>query len=286
MGDLEKKDNKKDEIYISFWIMGLKIEKEGSDVMPRRPRKYMKSSFFHIVTQGIQKSYIFEEKQDIKKYESLIKTKSEGIINLAYCIMNNHAHILISTGNVEFMEKWMHDVNTKYAKFYNKKYNRIGHVFNDRYYTQEIANAEHLYRCIKYIHDNPVKAKICRNPEEYPYSSFKGVYDGNIVNVANRLEKIIGKRYNECNNQSIFKKYEYVFFDYEQSNEEICNEFLKEIEKEYALKVIDLRNFEVFTKIIKTLKVNFGLSNLEIGEKIGVNRETIRRIVKENESKW
>ena len=182
--------------------------------MPRKPRSYEHTLFFHVITQGIDKKYIFEKSEDIKYY---IKTmyqlkQTQEIDIISYCIMNNHAHILIKTENIEELSKYMQRLNTKYGRYYNKKYNRVGYVFRDRYKSEGIYSESHLYNCIKYIYDNPVKAGICIKAEEYPYSNYK---------------KIKSKS-NE----------KYAFIDVDETKEEICKNIIhkflmmNEIEKE------------------------------------------------------
>ena len=103
--------------------------------MPRFPRSYIKTSFFHVMVQGINKSYIFEEPENIKYYISTMHklSKEQEIEIIAYCIMNNHAHMLIKTEQLKELSKYMQRLNTRYGKYYNKKHNRVGYVFRDRY---------------------------------------------------------------------------------------------------------------------------------------------------------
>lgn len=137
--------------------------------MSRFPRSYIKTSFFHVITQGINKQYIFDQSEDIKYYIKIMYEllKEHNIEIIAYCIMNNHVHILIKTEIVKELSKYMQCLNTKYAKYYNKKYNRVGYVFRDRYKSEGIYSEEHLYNCIQYIYNNSVKAGICLKAEEY-----------------------------------------------------------------------------------------------------------------------
>ena len=139
--------------------------------MPRFPRSYIKTPYFHVIVQGINKNYIFNYPEDIKYYIKILYefSKDYSIEIIAYCIMNNHAHILLKTRNLNNLSKFMHRINTKYAVYYNQKYNRVGYVFRDRYKSEGIYSEEHLHRCIQYIYDNPVKAKICDKPEDYKY---------------------------------------------------------------------------------------------------------------------
>ncbi len=82
--------------------------------MSRLPRKCMKTSFFHVITQGIDKKFIFEKPEDIKYYIKIMyKIKEEHNINIiAYCIMNNHTHMLIETQLIEQLSKYMQRINT------------------------------------------------------------------------------------------------------------------------------------------------------------------------------
>ena len=142
--------------------------------MPRISRKSLETNYYHVMVQGINKEYIFIDSNYINKYLKIISNylKDFNISILAYCIMNNHAHLLIYTENVDCLSKFMQRVNTSYARFYNKQNKRIGYVFRDRYYSQPIYSQIQLFNCVKYIHNNPVKAKMVKRMCEYQYSSY------------------------------------------------------------------------------------------------------------------
>ena len=113
--------------------------------MPRFPRSYIQTTFFHVITQGINKDYIFEYKEDIKHYIKIMYEleKKQDVKLIAYCIMNNHAHMLIKTKKIVELSKYMHRLNTRYAIYYNKKYSRVGYIFRDRYKSEGIYSEEH-----------------------------------------------------------------------------------------------------------------------------------------------
>lgn len=193
--------------------------------MSRFPRNYIKTIFFHVITQGINKSYIFEKSEDIKYHiKTMYKLSAQHEIKIiAYCIMNNHVHMLIETYDIKELSKYMQRLNTTYAKYYNKKYNRIGYVFRDRYKSEGIYSEEQLYNCIKYIYDNPVKARICNRPEEYPYSNYKKI------------------------NKNL--KENYIFIDIEddkKTSEEVIEEYLTEND----VKLEELKNDKIRLKEI------------------------------------
>lgn len=141
--------------------------------MPRVARTSLGTSFFHIMVQGINKNYIFNNKRDKNKYiEILNKYKKQCNIQiLSYCIMDNHAHLLLYMKEIKDMSRFMHAVNTSYSNYYNKTNNRVGYVFRDRYKSEPIYKEKYLLNCINYIHMNPVKAGIIKNAKEYKYSS-------------------------------------------------------------------------------------------------------------------
>ena len=142
--------------------------------MPRNSRRDFPGLFHHIMSQGINKEYIFDNDKLKKMYIDLIKEKSEknNVKIMAYCIMDNHVHMLINVDKIEEMCKFMQQINTAYAKFYNKEFDRVGYVFRNRYLSKAILDEGQLKRCIVYIHKNPVEAKIVEHERDYIFSSF------------------------------------------------------------------------------------------------------------------
>lgn len=153
--------------------------------MPRVSRKTFKSEFFHIISQGIEKKYIFNQQRCKEKYKKeMLKNLSKYKVDLlSYCIMDNHVHLLIHTEKITELSLYMQSINTAFALYYNKTNKRVGYVFRDRFKSAPVKNIKQLYRTLAYIHLNPVKAKMCSMPELYKYSSYndyidkKGVFD-------------------------------------------------------------------------------------------------------------
>lgn len=167
---------------MSLW--GKKYKKEG-DFIPRILRNYDNSKFFHTMVQEIEKKFIFDSPNNMQKYIELIKTNSKRahVSILSYCIMPNHAHILIYSKSIDNLIKFFRYTNTSYAKYFNFKNNRVGYVFRDRYKSKNIYTVQQLTDTINYIHNNPVKAGFCSFPEEYKYSSYNEYLSkSNIIN--------------------------------------------------------------------------------------------------------
>lgn len=198
--------------------------------MSRIARNKYNASFFHVMVQGLNKEYIFKKEIYIKIYENLLKRKSERYeVNIiAYCIMNNHAHILINVSKIEKMSEFMHNVNTEYAKFYNIKEKRVGYVYRDRFKSEPIENVRYFAKCINYIHMNPVKAKMVKLCENYKYSSYNNYINNNGFVNLEIVKNILGDNYIE-----ILEKYNKnvnIFLENEKCNDiddRICD-FLDE----------------------------------------------------------
>ena len=154
--------------------------------MPRIPRNFYTNSLFHVITQGIHKEFIFQSNYHKAKYLQILLKKLSNFSDvqlLAYCIMGNHAHHLIYSSNTASISALMKSVNISYARWYNIQTNRVGYVFRDRFLSEPILNAQHLFACLSYIHNNPVKAGIVTHPQNYAFSSYQQyLYKTGIVN--------------------------------------------------------------------------------------------------------
>lgn len=247
--------------------------------MARTSRENMKSSsFFHIMVQGINKEKIFETKESKEQYEKLILKFNEGVEIISYCIMDNHTHVLIQTKKVEFIEKWMKKVNTIFAMNYNKSNNRIGYVFRDRYKLQPIMNLNHLYLCAEYIHNNPVKAKICKDKKEYEYSGFVKIYQGNQMFLMNRISQILKEVIDVKENKQNDR---FDFMDEDNKNkEEICNEIINEYLKDKNLSLEEIKKDKKELKeIVRHLKEDEKISFRMMENKLKIGRETLRKLL-------
>ena len=84
-------------------------------------------------------------------------------------MMNNHTHFLVYTEDIKDFGRFMQKNNLIYAQMYNKEEKRCGVLFRNRYQTEPIYKIEYLINYIKYIHNNPVKAKMVTRFAEYPH---------------------------------------------------------------------------------------------------------------------
>lgn len=211
------------------------------------------------MVQGLNKSFIFNNEMDIKYYIKLMyELKQENNVKIiAYCIMNNHAHILLKTENISNLSKYMQRINIRFSIYYNKKYNKIGYVFRDRFKSQGIYTRQHLFNCIRYIFENPVKAGICDKAEEYPFSNARYVKE--LPNIGNNMQ--------------------YYFLDTEEDIEKFCEDSLNEVLSKNNIKMDELINNKLVLKeIVNIMKNQYNYSLRNISNRLNINREKIRKI--------
>ena len=142
--------------------------------MPRRPREKSETGIYHVIVRGINRQDIFSDDNDYQRYlETLDRTKNiSGYGIYAYCLMNNHVHLLVKETK-EDIGQVMKRIVTSYAHWYNSKHDRSGHVFQGRYKSECVEDDAYLMTVIRYIHNNPVKAGIVQKPDQYQWSSYK-----------------------------------------------------------------------------------------------------------------
>ena len=140
--------------------------------MPRVARIESKTKIYHIMSRTLNKQTLFDEEKDYLRFLHIVESvKNEIDFSLyGYCIMNNHYHMLIKDKNNK-ISVIMNKINSKYANYYNLKNARTGYVFNGRYHSENVENVKYFLTCIRYIHQNPVKAGICNKTYDYKFSS-------------------------------------------------------------------------------------------------------------------
>ena len=254
--------------------------------MPRVARKYIQSNFIHIVTEGIKKEFIFYQDKYKSEYILLLKKYIDEMKNLkliSYCVMDNHAHILIYTENIEEVSMLMRKINTAYANYYNKNEERVGYVFANRYYSQSIKDETHLLTCIQYIHQNPVKARLVNLPIEYKFSSFKDFCENKLDR---RIAKLIFGTENyllEFNKLKINNDLEIIDVSEEVDNkienkpkiESLINDFCEEFKVD--LSQVKKSNYLIL-KFKEYLSRNFKITNKTICGILGIGKNRIKAI--------
>lgn len=150
--------------------------------MPRQARKKSRTGIYHVMLRRINGQKIFLDNEDFERLiETLGRYKEICEYKLyAYCLMTNHVHILIKEGKEE-LGKIFRRIGASYVYWYNNKYDRTGHLFQDRYKSEPVEDNRYFQIVLRYIHQNPLKAGIVKNIEEYPWSSFKEYMGSNEI---------------------------------------------------------------------------------------------------------
>jgi len=142
-------------------------------VMPREARKKSISNIYHTMLRGINRQTIFEDDGDRHYFMTVVKHNKEisGFKLHAFCLMSNHIHMLIEPAG-EPLDQIYKRIGSKYVAWYNKKYQRVGHLFQDRFRSEAVDNDQYYMTVLRYILQNPMKAGIEARPGTYPWSSF------------------------------------------------------------------------------------------------------------------
>jgi len=253
--------------------------------LPRKARIKSNSGIYHIIMRGINRQIIFEDDEDCIRFIQTMqrfKEKCEYKI-FAYCLMGNHLHLLLQEGK-EPLETVMRRICGSYVFWYNRKYGRIGYLFQDRYWSEPVEDNEYLFAAIRYIFRNPIKAGIVTKIQEYKWSNYMDYVNG----------------YNQT-------EIDFVLNVFDTDREKAIREFIKHINKddddkclviqkkqritdEDAKKIIreickienatDLQNFDKEKRnlYLKVMRINYGLSIRQIERLTGISRGIIQRI--------
>lgn len=141
--------------------------------MPRRARVKSESGIYHIILRGINRQNIFEDEEDNQKFLQAMQRAKEisGYELYAYCFMNNHIHTLLRIVK-EPLEQIMRRICGSYVYWYNRKYERIGNLFQDRFKSEPVEKETYFLTVLRYIHQNPYKAGLAKDLGSYVWSSY------------------------------------------------------------------------------------------------------------------
>lgn len=165
--------------------------------MPRMPRVAFENAFFHVFNRGIAKQSVFLDEQDYKKFLLRLhelKTKKHFDHEIyAYVLMPNHFHLLLQTKKVP-IAKIMTSLLTSYSMYFNRKYQRVGPLFQNRFKSKLCDRDSYFLGASRYIHLNPIEAGIVTSLGEYPWSSYQEIFGTKDFLLINRDEvsRLIG----------------------------------------------------------------------------------------------
>ena len=246
--------------------------------MPRQARRKSESGVYHIMLRGINKQVIFEDEEDNFKFlETLKKYKAiSGYKIFAYCLMSNHVHLLLKVEK-EDIDLIIKRVASSYVYWYNWKYKRNGHLFQDRFKSEPVENDSYFLTVVRYIHQNPLKAGVCKSIDGYNFSSYNEyVKKADLVDTDFCLGIIDKEQFLDFNNEYN----EDVCLEIEKDNFRLTDDEAREI----IFKISKCRTINQFQnlkidkrdKYLKLLRNN-GLSIRQISRLTGIGFNIVRK---------
>jgi REP element-mobilizing transposase RayT len=143
--------------------------------MGREPRSFEPNGVCHFTARGSDRRPLFHDDRDRRT----LLIQLGGVVEdydwsvLAWCLMTNHYHLLMSAPAGKAVSNGMRALNGGYARMYNRRYGRDAHVFRNRFSATPVETDEHLVAAARYVVLNPVRAGMCGLPEEWPWSSYR-----------------------------------------------------------------------------------------------------------------
>lgn len=251
--------------------------------MPRPKRIKSLTNTYHIMIRGVNRENIFHDNDDKRKFLQI----SQYYLNkldlemYAYCLMDNHVHFLIKS--LQNINKFMQCIQTVYSQYFNKRYKRIGHLFQDRFKSIPVEENTYLLECVRYIHQNPVKAKIS-SIDQYLWSSYNEYIKKSYMVEPNFILKL----FSEDRKEAIIKYTEYMNIISAESDlrnigieDKISDEeAIQFIERYFNINIKELSKYDIIERnkiISKIIKLKI-ISTRQISRITEIDRNIIRRI--------
>ncbi len=253
--------------------------------MSRKPRIISSSGIYHIILRSINQQQLFEEDEDFKKFlyvmsEVQIKYPFELY---AYCLMGNHVHLLMANLTSP-LKTIFQSIGARFVAWYNKKYERFGHLFQERFISKPVESEAYFLSVLQYIQENPVRAGICAYPSNYPWSSCQAYYGAkNRLVTKEPAIRIAGS-------SELLQQY----FHHHSCDSHSATKPLSpsdQTAKQLILSLSGCTNPSDFQHMQKVKRNNYiilfsreGLSPLQIARLCGISRTTVYRILNRNKT--
>lgn len=258
--------------------------------MPRSRRIKSQSGCYHVILRGNEKKPIFLDDEDRLRFLSTlqIKKKQQGFCVYAFCLMNNHIHLMLGEQQADLSDV-IKRITVSYVAYFNKKYERIGHLFQDRFKSQNVEDDRYFLTLARYIHHNPVKAGLVKYPGDYGWSSYGCYLDKNapfraIVDTGMLLD-LLGARgasgrdarreYVEFMNQPMEE--DFAFLEEPMDKKEAVLLWEQMLQEKKLLNRRGLPDYEDKLYILREFKEKTGLSDTMVVEITGMSRYMLRK---------
>ena len=140
--------------------------------MARKNRIQFHGANYHVGNRGVAKATVFHSDEDRHQFIAILEgvVEEHGWICSSYCLMRNHYHLTLTTPEPN-LDAGMGRLNQLYAQWFNRRHDRVGHLFSERYWSDILETEGHLFAAVRYIAQNPVRAGLCARAEDWRWSS-------------------------------------------------------------------------------------------------------------------
>lgn len=252
--------------------------------MSRKAREFSPMNLYHIVMRGTNQQSLHENTWDYEKMVNQVaKTRVRFRFDLhAYCLMSNHTHLLIEA-DYEVVPKIVQSIKTSYAKYYNKRTDRTGHLFEARYGNVAILSTHQYRNTIRYIHQNPVRARIIdnNNSDKYKWSSMSAftsnrneiISESEIAKVHQKFHDISFLEFHKTvSNEGAYE------FNEKRISDDEAQKILLEVFGDHIKSMKDIQKMDYKTR--NRLLVEFkllGLTSSQVSRLTGIGRNIVQR---------
>lgn len=251
--------------------------------MPRGIRIKSASNIYHVILRGNNQQIIFENKYDYQYFLKLLKEFKEiyGYEIYAYCLMDNHIHLCLKI-EMKDLQEMMQRIEIKFVRWYNGKYKRCGHLFQGRFKSEPVDSEAYLLTLFRYIHQNPMKAKLEVRPGFYKWSSYQDYVkrSSELVNTSammrffNDHQEMISFL-NSSSNDSCME-----YYSSNRIPDEIATDIIKSITGLTSVQAFPQISLQKRNYYILML-LNQGISVRQMNRLTGISKRTIEKIWKE-----
>lgn len=253
--------------------------------MPRSARIKSKTGIYHVMLRGINRQDLFEDDKDRQRFiETLEACKEKSSYTLfGYCLMSNHVHLLLRE-NLEPLAVTIKRISSSYVYYYNWKYSRCGHLFQERFKSEVVDTDAYFLTVLRYIHQNPLKPKMVRDIADYTWCSYKDYLRGSVHINTDFALKMFSE--NSLQAKQAFIDFHHILtseqcLDDEESKK-INDDEARELIKKYA-KIKNIHEIQRMEKgkrdeLVTALKSIEGLTLRQIARVTGLSYYLIRKL--------
>lgn len=247
-------------------------------IVPRQPRRRSKTDCYHVILRGNNKDYIFVNDSEKEYFIKQLYDQHHLVELIAWCIMDNHVHLILKA-EFNHLSTTLKRISIKFAKRYHNIYGTSGHIFQDRFRSEPIESEGYLLSAIRYVHNNPVNAKLVNEPKDYRWSSYNNYI---LRNLSQSMAMVMSLFNDSLDGFALFhnKKDDNNHLEIKEDSRTIAKERLaKAIHKkvnDYSIEKIS-SNKNAVMDIVDEFKGDKIISLRMLADAMGVSYSTIQR---------